>query len=250
MATSFGALCNDFYINQKLALKMDLPSDRETVLHLFDRVRKTYPSMERFRRYESELALESSPRGADYRWLTLRRTSLRTGYVNPPSMDEAYRFHQLLLEVSPFHLTISPLDVDYVELLFGFDLECEANHDEVVYEALIADSPMADLLKASDVKIAEFQPQFGLSLNESGDLQATFEVKTRTKTRRGQPSRRYSGEPISLFLTLRKYGPVERIEDLKSVFDQLAHHAETLATERLVPRLLTPISRQITSSNA
>ncbi len=24
MATSFGALCTDFYINQKLALKMDL----------------------------------------------------------------------------------------------------------------------------------------------------------------------------------------------------------------------------------
>ena len=37
MATSFGALCTDFYINQKVGLKMDLPADRETILHLFDR---------------------------------------------------------------------------------------------------------------------------------------------------------------------------------------------------------------------
>ena len=38
--TTFVALCSDFYVNQKLALKMDLPSERETILHFFDRVRK------------------------------------------------------------------------------------------------------------------------------------------------------------------------------------------------------------------
>ena len=36
MATSYGALCDDFYVNQKLTLRMDMPSDRETVLHLFE----------------------------------------------------------------------------------------------------------------------------------------------------------------------------------------------------------------------
>ena len=39
MTTSYGALCSDFYINQKFALKMDLPTARETVLDLFDRIR-------------------------------------------------------------------------------------------------------------------------------------------------------------------------------------------------------------------
>ena len=108
MATSFGALCTDFYINQKLSLKMDLPGDRETVLHLFDGVRKAMPGMDRFRRYDGELALESARRDAEYRWLALRRTSVRTGHVNPQTMAEAYRFHRLILEVVPYHLTISP----------------------------------------------------------------------------------------------------------------------------------------------
>ena len=247
MTTSFGALCTDFYINQKLALKMDLPEDRETILHLLDRVRKDAPNMDRFRRYDDELALESSRRNPDYRWLAIRRTSLRSGHVNPPSMNEAYRLHRLMLEIAPYHLTISPLDVDYLELLFGFDLECKGNHDEVVYDALVAESPMADLLKVPGSGILEAQPLFGISLNESGDLQASFEVKTRTKTKRGRNSRRYKQEPISVFLTVRKYGPIDKIDELVDVFSLLSDHAETLATERLVPCLLTPISRQITS---
>jgi hypothetical protein len=250
MATSFGALCTDFYVNQKLALKMDLPGDRETVLHMYDQVRKAVPSMDRFKRYESELALESSRRDAEYRWLAIRRTSIRTGHVNPQSMAEAYQLHRLILDVAPYHLTISPLDVDFVELLFGFDLECKANHDAIVFEALYGQSPISDLLRAPDAHILDVQPLFGLSLSDKGDTQAYFEVKTRTKSRRGGSGGRFRNEPISLFLTVRKYGPIHLVEDMQDVFEQLAHHAESLATDRLVPNLLTPISRQITSSSA
>lgn len=249
MATSFGALCNDFYVNQKLALKMDLPSDRETALHFFDRIQKSVPAMTRFHRYAGELALESSRRDAEYLWVAMRRTSLRTGHVNPQSMEDAYRIHRLVLQVAPYHLTISPLDVDYVELLFGFDLECNANHDEIVYDALIANSPMSDLLRTPQSRILEVQPVFGMSLGDQGDLQAYFEVKTRTRNRRGQPHQ-YRDEPISIFLSIRKFGPIQQIDDLQDIFTALSQHAEVLASERLVPNLLMPIARQITSSNA
>ncbi len=252
MATSYGALCTDFYVNQKLALKLDLPSDRETILHLFDQIRKSQPSMDRFRRYEGELALESSRRDGEYRWLALRRSSIRTGHVNPQSLEEAYALHKLILEVAPYHLTISPLDVDYIELLFGFDLECKANHDQVVFDALMSQSPMANLMQAPgnpEAGVLDVQPVFGVSLSRSGDLQAYYEVKTRTKTRRGA-DRRYRSEPISIFLTVRKYGPVRDLDELVQTFETLRTQCETLATERLVPDLLTPISRQITSSSA
>jgi hypothetical protein len=248
MGTSFGALCNDFYVNQKLALKMDLPSDRETVLHFFDSIRKTVPSMDRFHRYPGEVAIESSRRDAEYLWLAMRRASLRTGHVNPTSMEEAYKIHRLALQVAPYHLTISPLDIDYIELLFGFDLECHGNHDEIVYEALISQSPMSELMRSSQSKILEFQPVLGVSLSESGDLQAHFEVKTRTRTRRGQ-THRYSDEPISIFLSVRKFGPIHQVEELQENFNTLTQHAESLASERLVPNLLMPIARQITSSS-
>jgi hypothetical protein len=180
----------------------------------------------------------------------MRRTSVRTGHVNPGSMPAAYKLHKLILEVAPYHLSISPLDVDYVELMFGFDLECKSNHDQVVFEALYQQSPLAELVAppTADSQIQEVQPVMGLSLTKSGDLQAFFEVKTRPRNRRGRSPERYSNDPISILLTVRKYGPIDKVEDLKGIFDLLANHAEALATQRLVPHLLTPIARQITSS--
>ncbi|GAB4187031.1 MAG: hypothetical protein Kow00105_01640 [Phycisphaeraceae bacterium] len=252
MATSFGALCTDFYINQKLTLKMDLPSERETLLHFFDQVRKAWPSMSRFRRYEGELSLESSRQDAEYTWLSLQRSSIRTGHVNPETMESAYRFHRKVLEIAPYFLTISPLDVDYVELLFGFDIECKGNHDEVVYEALYADSQLGHLLKPSGAaagsKILDVQPVFGIDLSEDGRVQAYFEVKTRRRSRRGS-GRRYAQEPISLYITLRDYGPVDKLEDLQTVTRDLSARAEALATERLIPHMLNPIVQHISPSS-
>jgi hypothetical protein len=252
MATSFGALCTDFYINQKLSVKMDLPYERETVLHLFERVRKSVPGMDRFRRYDNELALESSRREAEYRWLALRQSSVRTGHVNPQSMKSAYAFHSLLLELVPYHLSVSPLDVDHIDLMLGFDLECMDNHDEVVFEALYAHTPMRDLAaldRYPNAKAIDVQPVFGLALEERGDLQAFFEVKTRPRNRRGHVSRSRE-EPISVMLTIRQYGPGPAGAEIKDMLPALAEHAERLATEKLVPDVLTPIARQIASSNA
>ena len=247
MATSFGALCTDFFINQKLALKLDLPAERETILHFFDRMRKSRPTMNRFKRYDGELALESARKDASYHWLALRRNSLRTGHVNPDSMQAALDYHRFVLELAPYHLTVSPLDVDYLELLYGFDLECKQNHDAVIFDALFGDTPLAGLMPDEPRRVLDVQPVFGQSLSESGDLQAYIEVKTRPKSRRGS-SRRYAGEPISLFLTVRKYGPIENLDSLAPLVTELNEHCETLATEKLIPHLLTPISRVITST--
>ena len=247
MATSFGALCTDFYVNQKLALKMDLPGERDTVLHFFDRIRKQAPALNRFRRYDGELALESGRRDGEYQWLALRRTSVRSGHVNPQSMNDAYQFHRLILDVAPHFLGVNALDVDYLELMFGFDLDCKENHDEVIHQALFADTPVGKLVDTPKGKVLDVQPVFGTTLTEKGDLQAYYEVKTRQKSRRGS-SRQFRDEPISLFLTLRQYGPIDSVEQLQTINESLTQQCEALATDKLVPDLLTPIARQITSS--
>jgi hypothetical protein len=248
MATSFGALCTDFYVNQKLALKMDLPSDRETILHLFDQVKKAIPAMRSFRRYDGELALESSRKEPEYQWVALRRTSIRTGHVNPSTLQSAYSMHKLILELAPYHLTVSPLDIDYLELLLGFDLECKSNHDQVVFDALYAKSPVANLGTINNGTLTDCQPIFSLNLAGQGDLQGFFEVRTRARTRKGGVGRSRN-EPISVFLTLRKFGPLNQVEELPGIFDQMATLAEQLAANHLVPSLLAPIARQIPSNN-
>ncbi len=248
MTTSYGALCNDFYINQKLNLKMPLPTDRETVLHFFDRVKRSEPSMNVFRKFEGEFALESKHKDAQYKWLSMQGHTLRSGHVNPAKMTDGYTLHQLILEMAPYHLSISALDVDSLELMFGFDLECEGDQDEVIARALYDQSPLEQLSQVPGSRIMDVQPTVGMKLSKRGDLQAFFEVKTRRRGRRGS-SKRYQGDPISLFLTVRQFGPIAEVEDLSDIFKMLEHHAQTLATEKLIPHLLTPITRQITSTN-
>jgi len=240
MSTSFGALCTDFYINQKLALKMDLPTGRETVLDLFDRIRREFPQMDRFRRYDGELALEAPEQQANYSWLALRRTSVRSGWVNPQTLEEAYRLHQLVLEVVPYYLSVPPIDIEFLELVFGFDLRAERNRNEVVFEALLADSPLASMIENSGESVIEAQPFLGFAINTRCDVQAYVEIKTRTRTAEIAAGR-FDDEPISVYLTVRQYGSLKTIDDVKSCFAALAGHSERLAEERLLPHIILPL---------
>jgi hypothetical protein len=246
MATSFGALCTDFYVNQKISLRMDLPTARETVLDLFDRVRKELPSMDRFRRYDTELALESPEQSSQYSWLALRRTSIRSGWVNPDSLEHAYKLHRLILDVAPYYLSISPLDIEFIELVFGFDLEAERNRNEVVFEALLADSPLASLVDTRHEAVLEAQPFIGFSLSDHGELQSFVEVKTRTTS--GEiSSGRFEDEPISVYLTVRQNGSLRSMDDFNTVFGTLSGHIERLADDRVIPHVVVPIREAILS---
>jgi hypothetical protein len=103
------------------------------------------PSLSRLRRTDAEVALESPEGEPSLMWVAMKATSLRAGYVNPPDMAETYRLHRFLLETAPYFLSISPLDIDSVDLIFGFDLETEHDRDIIVYNALYSDSRLSGL---------------------------------------------------------------------------------------------------------
>jgi len=250
MTESYKALCTDVYVNQKVALKMDLPRTRETILDLFDRIRRQFPRMDQFRRYRDELALESDPDDGAYSWVAIRSSSIRSGVVNPEESADGYRLHRCLLEIAPYFLSVSPLDVDYVELLYGFDLAAGGNHDQIVFEALIAGSPLAGLLDAHDSTVSDCQPLFGIAVGEEGRVDAQFEVKTRGRRRQVRgPGAEQTPEPISVYLTVRRYGPVGDVKDLPEVFNELVAHGEELVGSSVIPGLVIPIRQAITMSS-
>lgn len=240
MTESFGALCSAWYVNLKLALKLDLPRKREEVLDLFERIRRQFPAMSQFRRYREELALESEPEAEPQRWVALRGHTIRAGVVDPDRFEDAYALHRCVLEVAPYYLSISPLDVDYVELLYGFDLNAGGNHDEIVFEALVAGSPLAAALDIPGSHVVDCQPMFGVALNDVGSAEAFVEVTTRPPER-GEYGTDRPPEPISVLLTLRRYGPVGEIAELPSVLDELSRRGEQLVHSRVVPNLVVPI---------
>ncbi len=247
MATSFGALCSDFYVNQRLALKMDLPTGRETVLDMLARMRKFRPGMDKFRRFEGELALESAPIDGAYDWLALRRASIRSGSVNPDNLEWAYSLHSAILEIAPYYLSLSPLEIDYVELMFGFDLEANGNHDEIVFDALYADTPLGNLIDSESESPVDVQPFVGSTFElDEQKMLVNFEIKTRTSERL-MPDEKFDDDPISVFASVRRSGPVETLEELKSIQRSLARHLEQIVADKLIPHMLNPITGAISS---
>jgi hypothetical protein len=261
MRNEYSAFAADFYINQRLNLKMDLSMRRDTVLSLFDRVRKDQPQMDRFKRYTDELALESRPDGGELtgttqQWVAVRKTSIRSGSVNPESAEQGCRLHRLVLESAPYFLDISPLDIDHLEVLYGFDLMAHGSHDTIVFNALYGGSPLAAMVDGLDAKhkrehrLVDCQPLIGVALSDDGDVQAHFEIKTRSGGGAGRgvkPGSEAREEPISVYLIVRKYGPFTDVGELGSVFADLTRRGEDLLDSVVLPKLLTPIREAIVS---
>lgn len=247
MSNPYGAFCEDFYVNMRLGSQLQLPHNRETVLHLFERVQKAYPAMTRFRKTDAgDFNLEEDRNGQSYRWLSLEAKRLASGHVNPASVEEALKLHTMILEQAPYQLGISPVEIDYLDVLFGFDLAFTGNHDEVIAESVLGDSPLTCLMDEEGAKAVDFQPTVTVALSEDCRLQARIDVVTRTNSYQVRTGD-YGDDVISVYMILRRYWGDRPKQPMEKLFDQMAEKAETLCTNYIVPRVLRPISSAIAS---
>lgn len=247
MSNPYDSFCEDFYVNMRLGSQLNLPHNRETVLHFFEQVQKKFPTMTRLRKSDSgELNLEED-RGRDhYKWMSLETRRLSSGHVNPPTVAEALKLHELLLELAPYQLGLSNVEIDYLDVLFGFDLEFTGNHDEIIAESLFGESPLGCLTEESGATAVDFQPTVTVSLSEDCRLQARIDVVTRTNSYQVRTGD-YSNDVISVYLILRRYWGDRPREPLSTLLQDMAERADALCAQHIVPKVLKPIASAIAS---
>lgn len=250
MKTSLGAQCDEFYISSRLFFKLDLNLGRETVLHFFERIRRQYPLLNRFRRREDDSLIleecdEQGEQTAPRHWIRLEPGALRFGCFSPPSTQDNRAFSAFLLEQAPCHLTLSDLDVDHMEVVYGFDMEYSGNHDQLVAETLFADHPLAAFVLGEDsAHTIECEPYFGIALSARCDAQAFLEIKSRTtsfEVRTGE----YQPQMLSVYLTVRRYWGLNEAQDLACAHAELLNLADDLAVRRVVPLVVNPLALAI-----
>lgn len=247
MSNPFAAFCDDFYVNMRLGSQLNLPHQRETLLHFFECIQKGFPAMSRFRKTESgEFNLEEDRSSHNYRWAAVESKRLAAGHVNPPSIEESLKLHTLLLQLAPYHLGISPIEVDYLDILFGFDLAFSGNHDEIIADSLFAESPLSCLAEESGAKAVDFQPTITVALSEDCRLQARIDVVTRTNSYQVRTGD-YSDDAISVYLILRRYWGDRPKEPMEQLLAQMAERGEQLCTQYILPRVIKPITSAIAS---
>lgn len=245
---SFGAFCDEFYVNTRLYLKLDLDPSRETLLHFLEQIRRAFPRMTRLRRRDDDgLVLDEESRdGRDRRFVRIDANALRFGSFQPTDAGAVERFANMVLRQAPYHLSLSDLDYDYMEVVFGFDLEYRGNHDELVAETLFPEHPLLAALTGENQRVIDCQPFFGIALDADCEKQVYLEVKGRTSTyeiRTGE----YDATPLSIYLTTRRYWGFSEQRELCAVHQELLALGEHYAASCAVPYLVNPLATAIAS---
>lgn len=243
--TSYNALCDDWYVNMHLNTEMDLPGSRETILHFFEQLQKRYPTMRNFyTRERGEFVLEEDKDQGSYRWCTIEPRRVCSGHVNPERAEAALVQHGQVLELVPYSLSVSPLDCEALDLLYGFDFTYRGNHNALVAEALGSHPALERLLEFPDAKIINCEPSLTMAFDDECRLQIRVSVETRTNAyqiRTGD----YPEEQLSVYVTARQYGSLTADQKFGEILAKLNSLCREVIDGHIVDNVLRPLARTI-----
>ncbi|MBS0209473.1 MAG: hypothetical protein JSS27_10990 [Planctomycetes bacterium] len=242
----YNSVCDDFYVNMNLSTEMELPHTRETVLHFFERIQKTFPTMRNFYcREKGDFVLEEDKDHGHYRWATIEHRRLCSGHVNPTSIESALEQHKLVLDMAPYMLSVSPLDCEALDLLFGFDFTYRGNQNQIVAEALGFGPAFDRLHEVPGATVLNYEPTITLALDEECRTQCRLSIETRTnayQVRTGE----FPEEQLSVYLTARQYGSLGPDTTFGDTLDKLARICHEMVDNYVIDQVLRPLARAIT----
>jgi hypothetical protein len=243
--TPYASVADDFYVNMNLATEMELPSQRETILQYFERIQKRFPSMRKFYcRDKRDYVLEEDKDQGRYRWAAVEARRLCSGQVNPGSVEEAIEQHRLVLDLAPAFLSVSPLDCEAIDVLFGFDFAYRGNHNALLAEALGVGPSLERFGDLPGARVINYEPSLTLSLDEECRTQVRIGTESRTNAfqiRTGE----YSEEQLSVYVTARQYGSLEPDTTYVATLERLAQIARDVVDRCVIDQILRPLARTI-----
>ena len=241
----YSSLADDFYVNMNLATEMDLSMNRESVLHYFEQLQKKYPEMRNFYcRDKGDFVLEEDKDQGQYRWCSVEPRRICSGQVNPHSVDSILEQHKLVLELAPYSLSVSTLDCEALDLLFGFDFTFRGNHNQLLAEALGVSPAMEQLVEMPGAVPINFEPSITLSLDAECRTQCRLSIETRTtayQVRTGE----FSEDQLSVYVTARQYGSLDPKTTYVETLDRLTKVCFDVLDDYVIESVLQPLARTI-----
>jgi hypothetical protein len=224
---------------------MELPANRETVLHFFERIQKTYPTMRNFySRERGDFVLEEDKDRGNYRWCTIEPRRVCSGQVNPDSVETAMEQHKLVLELAPYLLSVSPLYCEALDLLFGFDFTYRGNQNQLMAEVLGVSPSMERILEIPAATVINYEPSLTIALDPDCRTQLRISVEARTnayQVRMGD----YPEEQLSVYVTARQYGSLSPDRTFVETLDLLGLLCHETIDSHVIENILQPLGRAI-----
>jgi hypothetical protein len=244
---SYASLCDDFGVSSYIHSKLEMPTNRETVLHFFEAVQKSFPKMTEFeRRSDGEYMLEEDREAGSYRWCSIDGRRLCMGFVNPPAVEDADAHNERILSMAPYHLDLHAMQTESMDVLYYFDFLYQGNHDEVVAEALASGTPFEGLSQVPGGRVLHYQPTLMMALDEACQLQARLSVETRTNAYQVRTSS-FSESPISVYFTVRQFWGKTPFKSFVESYQNQRRVLDELVSSYVVPNVIGPLAKAISA---
>jgi hypothetical protein len=195
-------------------------------------------------RDKRDYVLEEDKDQGRYRWAAVETKRLCSGQVNPPSIEAAVDQHRLVLEMAPAYLSVSPLDCEALDVLFGFDFAFRGNHNALLAEALGVGPAFDRVGELPGGRVINYEPSLTISLDEDCRVQVRVSTETRTnafQVRTGE----FTEEQLSVYVTARQYGSLDPDTSYVEALERLVRLARDVVDSCVVEQILRPLARTI-----
>lgn len=200
-------------------------------------------------RERGEFVLEEPKTQGHYRWSAVDARRICSGHVNPSSIDAAFDQHNLVLDLVPYSLSVSPLDCESLNLMFGFDFNYAGNHSELVVDALGIPPAFEQLAERYRDRMITYEPHMQFATDIDCQTQIRVSVETRT-TDYHVKTQTFPQEQISVYVTARHYGSLPPSTDYRQVLSQLRESCTEVVQEVVANDILKPLQRTIEIKSA
>ena len=195
-------------------------------------------------RDKRDFVLEEDKEQGRYRWVAVEPRRFCSGHVNPQSIEEGLEQHRFLLDLAPALLSMSPLDCEAIDVLFGFDFAFRGNHNSLLAEALGPGPALEGVGDVPGSKLINYEPSLTIAVDEECRTQVRVSTETRTnafQVRTGE----FAEEQLSVYVTARQYGSLEGTETYVDAVERLAQLAQDVIESCVVEQILRPLARTI-----
>ncbi len=141
-------------------------------------------------------------------------------------------------------LSVSPLDCEALDLLYGFDFTYRGNHNQLITEALGTSSAFDHMLESTGATVINHEPSITLAMDEECRLQGRLSVETRTNAyhvRTGE----YPEDQLSVYVTARQYGSLDPDHNFVDALGRLSQLCGEMIERSVSEHILRPLARTI-----
>ena len=141
-------------------------------------------------------------------------------------------------------LSVSPIDCEALDLLFGFDFAFRGNHNALLAEALGVGPALDRAVEIPGTKVINYEPSLTLAVDEDCRIQVRVSTEARTnafQVRTGD----FAEEQLSVYVTARQYGSLDAGMTFVDAIERLYGLARDVVDGCVVDQILRPLARTI-----